>query len=177
MQSQPTQYNRTAIVLHWLVALVLFAQIPFGWYLEDIPRGTPARAWYVNLHKSIGLTLGVVIVARLVWRMYHCPPPLPDWMPALQRVGARASHTALYVCMVLMPLTGYIASNFSKWGVKYFNVIMLPPWGVDDKNIYAILNGAHRVTSYVFVTLIVLHVLAALRHALSRDGIFRRMWR
>ena len=57
---------------------------------------------------------------------------------------------ALYACMLIMPLTGYVASNFSQWGVKYFNAIQLPPWGVDDERIYAFFNGTHVVTSYVF---------------------------
>jgi cytochrome b561 len=169
------RYSRTAIALHWLIALVLFAQIPLGWYLEEIPTGTPARSWYVNLHKSIGMTLGVAIVFRAAWRWLHPAPALPEWLPRWQRVGASASHVALYACMLIMPLSGYLASNFSKWGVKYFNAIDLPPWGVDDERIYALLNGVHVATSYVLVALIVAHTVSALRHAYRRDGIFQRM--
>lgn len=169
-------YTRTAIALHWLIALVIFAQVPFGWYLEDIPRGTPARGWYVNLHKSVGVTLGVAIVFRACWRWFHPPPPMPDWMPRWERFGASATHVALYACMLIMPLTGYVASNFSKWGVKYFNAIQLPPWGVDDARIYAFFNGAHVATSYLFVALIVAHVAGAVWHASGRDGILQRMW-
>jgi cytochrome b561 len=170
------RYTRIAIALHWLIALVIFVQIPFGWYLEQIPTGTPARSWYVNLHKSVGMTLGVAIVFRAVWRSLHQPPPLPQWMPRWQRIGASATHLALYACMLIMPLTGYLASNFSKWGVKYFNTIQLPPWGVDDERIYAFFNGAHVATSYVFFALIVAHTASALRHAGRHDGIFQRMW-
>jgi cytochrome b561 len=170
------RYTRTAVALHWLIALWLVGQIVFGWYLDEIPRGTPARSWYVNLHKSTGLTVALLIVFRLFWRGLHPAPLLPSSMPAWERVGARVSHLALYACMLTMPLTGYIASNFSKWGVKYFNVVLLPPWGVDDQRIYAFFNGAHIVTSYVFVALIVLHVLAAFRHLILRDGIFQRIW-
>jgi cytochrome b561 len=170
------RYTRTAIVLHWLIAVAIIGQILLGWYVDDIPRGTPARAWYVNLHKSIGLTLGLLILVRLCWRWLYRPPPLPSWISDWGRVAANASHVLLYVCMVVMPLTGYIASNFSKWGVKYFNQIQLPPWGVDDKQIYAIFNGAHVATSYLFVALIVVHIIAALRHAAASDGIFQRMW-
>jgi cytochrome b561 len=97
-------------------------------------------------------------------------------MPAWERRAARASHFALYACMLIMPAAGYLASNFSKFGVKYFNAVLLPPWGIDDKRIYAVFNTTHVVTSYVFVTIIVIHVLAALRHLYLRNGIFRRMW-
>lgn len=170
------RYTRTAIVLHWLIAACLLGQILFGWFLDEIPRGTPARSFYVNLHKSTGLTLGVLIVFRLCWRWAHTPPVLPSVTPAWERIAARTSHVALYACMLLMPLTGYIASNFSQYGVKYFNAILLPPWGVKDESIYAFFNGTHVVTSYIFVALIAVHLLAALRHLIARDGIFQRMW-
>ena len=98
-------------------------------------------------------------------------------MPAWERIASRVSHVGLYVCMLIMPLSGYIASNFSEWGVKYFNAVLLPPWGRDDPQIYAFFNGTHVVTSYLFVALIVVHVVAALRHIALHDGIFRRMWR
>jgi cytochrome b561 len=170
------RYTRTAIALHWLIALVILVQIPFGWSLGEIPTGTPARGWYVNLHKSVGITLGLVIVLRACWRWFHRPPALPEWMPRWQRFWASASHAALYACMLLMPLTGYVASNFSKWGVKYFNRILLPPWGVDDARIYAFFNGAHVATSYIFLALILAHAASAFRHASRHDGILQRMW-
>ena len=169
-----TRYDRTAIVLHWVIAGAIFGQVLFGWYLDEIPRGTPARSVYVNLHKSTGLTIGLLILVRLFWRLTHPAPPLP--LPAWERRAARASHFALYACMLIMPAAGYLASNFSKFGVNYFNAVLFPPWGIDDRRIYAVFNTTHVVTSYVFVTLIVIHVLAALRHLYLRNGIFRRMW-
>jgi len=75
-----------------------------------------------------------------------------------------------------MPLTGYVASNFSKWGVKYFNTFLLPPWGVDDPRVYAFFNGAHVATSYLFLALILAHAASAVRHASRHDGILQRMW-
>ena len=133
------------------------------------------RGFYVNLHKSTGLTIALLIVLRLGWRLAHPPPQLPSFVPSWERVASRVSHLALYVCMLVMPASGYIASNFSKFGVKLFNVVLLPPWGVDDKRIYAVFNTTHIVTSYLFVGLIALHVVAALRHAFRRDSVFVRM--
>ena len=170
------RYDRTAIVLHWLIAGAILGQVMFGWFLEDIPRGTPARSLYVNLHKSTGLTLGLLILVRVLWRLLHKAPALPVSMPVWERAAARTSHVALYACMVIMPLAGYVASNFSKYGVKLFNAILLPPWGIDDPQIYEFFKGVHKVTSYVFVVLITVHVAAALIHLARRDGIFPRMW-
>lgn len=170
------RYSPTAMALHWVIALAVLGQIAFGWYLQTVPRLTPDRTVFVNLHKSTGLVIGILILVRLAWRLTHEPPPLPAAMPVWERRAARASHVLLYVCMLIMPLAGYTASNFSKFGVKLFNRIVLPPWGVDDRAVYAFFNGLHVATSYVFVALIAIHIAAALKHLfLSRYGVFRRM--
>ncbi len=169
------RYTLGAIILHWLTAALLFGQIAFGWFLESIPRGSPLRGFYVNLHKSTGLTLAFLILIRLSWRLTHPAPPLPTFMPPGERAITRWTHGGLYACMLIMPLSGYGASNFSKYGVKLYNAINLPPWGIQDPGIYAAFNSTHVVTSYVFVTLITLHLLGALRHAFRRDGVVGRM--
>ena len=170
------RYTGVAKALHWLLAVLIFGQIAFGWYLQSVPRKTPARTVYVNLHKSTGLALGLLVLVRLAWRLTHKAPPLPASVPAWERAAARASHVALYACMLVMPTAGYLASNFSKFGVNLFNAVLLPPWGVDDRRLYALFNTTHVVTSYVFVALITIHVVAALRHLYLRDGVFMRMW-
>jgi len=170
------RYSRTAITLHWVIALAVLGQIAFGWYLQSVPRLTPDRTVFVNFHKSTGLVIGVLILVRLAWRLTHKPPPLPASMPAWEQSAARVNHALLYVCMLVMPVAGYTASNFSKFGVKFFNAVLLPPWGLDDRAIYAFFNGLHVATSYVFVALIAVHVGAALKHLFfPRHGIFRRM--
>jgi cytochrome b561 len=176
MNTTAARYTNTAITLHWLLALALFAQIAFGWFLGDVPRGTPERTIYVNLHKSTGMLIGLLILLRVYWRLRHPAPPLPSSMPMWERVAAKWSHVLLYTCMIVMPVSGYVASNFSKYGVNFFNSIKLPPWGVDNAAIYGVFNTTHMVTSFVFVVLIAAHALAALRHLFRRDGVFRRMW-
>ena len=170
------RYTRTAMVLHWLIALAVLGQIGFGWYLQGIPRGTPDRTVFVNYHKSIGMVIAILIFVRIAWRLLHKPPPLPASLPLWERRAALANHALLYTCMLIMPLAGYTASNFSKFGVKFFNVLLLPPWGVDNRAVYAFFNGLHVATSYVFVALIALHLLAVLKHiAFPRHGVLRRM--
>ena len=168
-------YDRVALALHWLIALAIVGQIFLGWYVHDIPRGTPARGFWINIHKSVGLTLGLFILFRLGWRVWRGAPAMPSTLPAWQVGAARASHALLYACMVALPLTGYLASNFSKHGIKFFNTFLLPPWGADDKTLYAALNGTHVALTWVLLALIVLHVAAALVHLARRDGVFQRM--
>src|SRR5689334_20858717 len=106
----PARYTAVAVILHWLIAVFLFGQIAFGWFLESVPRGSPLRGFYVNLHKSTGLTLALLILVRIGWRLLNRPPPLPAFMAGWERRAANWSHVALYACMVGMPLSGYLAS-------------------------------------------------------------------
>jgi cytochrome b561 len=169
------RYTGTAILLHWVIALLVFVLIGLGWYMVDIPKNTPERAYFYNLHKSIGLTTLFVILVRVGWRLAHVPPRLPATLREWEIVAATWSHRLLYACLLIMPVSGYIASNFTKFGVKYFG-IELPPWGPQDKTLYGIFNNIHVVTSYVFVVVIALHVAGAFKHLLvDRDTVFRRM--
>ena len=171
------RYTTTAITLHWLIALLLLGQFAFGLLLDDIPRGTPARGIYVNLHKSSGILIGLLILLRIAWRLRHKPPPLPATMPAWQRHAARISHIALYLCMVLLPLSGYLASNFSRHGIKFFNLVHWQPWGPDDKTWYALFNQTHHLAALLLAVFVALHLLAVAKHMLiDRDGLLLRMW-
>jgi len=173
--AQSARYSGTAIVLHWLIGIAIVCQIAVGWYITTIARGTPLRSLVTNLHKSTGLILGVLILARLAWRLANAAPAWPLSMPSWQRRAARWNHLALYACMIIMPSSGYIASNFSRFGVKLFNSVLLPPWGPDSPAWYAVFNGVHVVTGYLLAFLVIVHILAALRHAWQRDGIMARM--
>jgi cytochrome b561 len=171
------RYASVAIALHWLIGAALLAQIVFGFLIDDIaPRGTPARGATINLHKSFGIMLGLLIAARLVWRLTHRPPAWPLSMSAWQRSAAQLSHRALYACMLVMPLSGYVASNFSKHGVKFFGFAWRP-WGPDVPAVYDFFNGLHAITAFLFCALIAVHVAAALKHLLvDRDEVFARIW-
>lgn len=171
------RYNNVAIVLHWLVAVLVFVMIGLGFYMVDIPRGTPDRSFFYNLHKSIGLTTGFIVLVRLWWRSKNPPPVLPSSLPGWQVTASRMSHALLYTCLILMPIAGFTASQFTKYGVTYFDMFKIPPMGTPNKAVYDIFQGIHETTAYVLVALVFVHVLAALFHlVIARDGIFQRMF-
>ena len=171
------RYTRTAVTLHWLIALGVIAQIALGWWMIDIPKSPPGvRAYWFNIHKSIGLTIGVLVLVRLGWRLAHRPPELPQTVPAWQRMAARTSHALLYVCMLAMPISGYLGSSFTKYPIKYFGYA-LPHWGWEDAALKTLMSQIHYGAAIAFMVLIALHTAAALKHALvARDGVFQRMW-
>ena len=173
----PARYGRVASLLHWVIGLAVIGQIAFGFLLDDIaPRGTPSRGTVINLHKSIGIVLGVLVVLRLLWRLGHQPPDWPASMARWQRGAALHGHRALYGCLLVAPLSGYLASNFSKHGVKFFG-IALRPWGPELPAVYDVLNGLHVGTVWLLAVLVAGHVAIALWHGLvRRDGTLARMW-
>ena len=177
MDTSEARYGRVAMALHWSIGALLLAQIAFGFLLDEIaPRGTPDRAGVINLHKSFGIVLGVLILARLAWRVLHRPPAWPESMSALQRRAAGIGHGLLYACMIVMPISGYVGSNFSKHGVRFFGHL-LKPWGPDLPQVYAVFNGLHIATAFILSGLIVGHILVTLKHVLvDRDSVLARMW-
>jgi cytochrome b561 len=174
---RPASYHRVAIVLHWAMAVGVCAQIMLGFWMVGIPKAPPGeRAYWFNVHKSIGITLGLLALARLLWRAANAAPALPLSVPRGQRTAARCSHAALYLCMIIMPLSGYLGSSFTKYPIKYFGYT-LPHWGWESPMLKELMSQVHNVTAMLFVALIIIHVAAALKHLLiARDGVFNRMW-
>jgi cytochrome b561 len=178
LQPQGTaRYTRTAIVLHWLIAVAVFAQVTLGVWMIGIPKSPPGvRAYWFNVHKSIGLTIGLLVLLRLLWRLAHRPPALPATISPWQRAAAKLSHWSLYACMIILPLSGYLGSSFTRYPIKYFG-FTLPHWGWDDPGLKELCSQAHFYTVCVFATLIVLHISAALKHRfVDKDGVFERMF-
>src|SRR5574338_133576 len=171
----PARYPRRAVLLHWTVALLILALLASGWYMVGIPRNTPERAFFFNLHKSRGILTASFIVTLIAWRIRHEAPALPATMPRWERMAAALNHRLFYVFMVLMTVAGYLTSSFSKYGPKLFG-IPLPHWGWEDAALRGDFATVHRVAALVFAVLIAIHIAAALKHLwLDKDGVFEWM--
>jgi cytochrome b561 len=168
------RYSSVAIILHWLIAFLVLLLLGLGWYMADLPKG-PDRSWYFALHKSLGLTVLMLMILRVAWRLSHTPPALPESLPLWRRQLAQGSHQLFYVLLFLQPLSGYVSSSFSGYKTKYFG-FPLPHWGWKQPVLNDILTNLHVATSVVLVSLIVLHLAGALQHLFNReDKLFRRM--
>jgi cytochrome b561 len=169
-----SRYTKTAVVVHWLIAAIVFGQFAFGWLMQQIPKGHGSiRADAFNLHKSIGLCLLSLMLFRLGWRLLHPAPPLPA-LPRWQACAAKANHAALYATLIVMPLAGYLGSVFSGYPVKWFGMT-LPAWGSKMPAVKDLMSEIHLVASFMLLTLVVVHVAAALMHAWRGDGVLARM--
>lgn len=181
MASKPSfgasdSYTRTAIALHWLIALLIICGFGLGWVMTDIPGFTPTKLRYFSWHKWIGVTVFGLVVLRILWRATHDAPPLPRRMPAWQRVAANMVHVALYVLMVAIPVSGYLYSSAANVPVVYLGLVPLPRLIAPDPVLKVVLKNIHITLNYTLLVLFVLHVAAALKHQfMDRDGLLSRM--
>ena len=129
-----SRYAASSRWLHWLTALLLAVVIPVGiWigFFEPADQGFKLRLY--NLHESLGVLMFVLVLLRLVNRQLNPPPPLPGDMPAWMKFVAHANHIGLYALLVLMPLTGFLATNAWGFPLQVFNVLPIPsPVGKDE---------------------------------------------
>jgi len=173
----PHGYTRTAVALHWIVAIAVLGMIGLGLWMIDLPKDAgPFRAEMYNLHKSIGMTLGLIIFARVAWRFAHPAPPLPGTMPRWQVLASHFTHYALYACIVIQPVTGFLGSLASPYPIKYFGyTLAYGPWDVPAAKEF--LSVVHLANASTLIVLVLVHIGAVLHHLLvARDGVFQRMW-
>lgn len=172
----PERYGTVAIALHWAVAVLVLGQIALGWWMLELPKSPPGlRADWFNLHKSLGLTIGLLVLLRLAWRWRHPAPALPASLPRWQARAARISHFLLYACLIAQPLVGYLGSSFTRYPVKYFG-LTLPHWGWDAPALKELCSAVHLGIACLLTVLVAVHIAAALKHLLvNRDGVFQRM--
>lgn len=170
-------YNRPAIALHWLMALLIASGFSLGFYMVDL-KFSPEKLKLYSYHKWIGVTVFTLAVARLAWRIKHPAPPLPPNMPRWQAALASAVHVLLYLLMFAIPFAGWLYSSAAGVPTVPFGVgaLQLPDLVVKDKELADVLKFVHRSMAYALAALVSLHVAATIGHQLVDDhGILSRM--
>jgi cytochrome b561 len=168
-------YTRTAVVLHWLMALLLTAGFTLGATMSDLAM-SPRKLRLFSYHKWIGVTLLGLVAIRLLWRLLHRPPAdLPG--PAWQHAAAHAVHWLLYGLMIATPLCGWMYSSASGYPVVYLKLWQLPDLVHKDPALAKTLVQVHGVLAWTLLGVVSLHVLAALKHRfIDRDATLGRIW-
>ncbi|MET0279651.1 MAG: cytochrome b [Steroidobacteraceae bacterium] len=170
----PAHYTRTAVTLHWLVAGLVLATWFMGWTMTDLAI-SPQRLKLYNYHKWLGVTVLALALLRLWWRLTHRPPPLPS-MPRWQVRAATVAHGALYLLMLVVPLTGWIYSNAAGYRVVYLGKLPLPDLVARNRELAATWVEVHSWLAIAFAALVAVHVLGALHHQfIVKDHTLRRM--
>jgi len=168
------RYSRTAIALHWILAVLITFTTAIGWRMMLIEHEPGSEQWF-DLHRSIGLVIAAFVAARVLWRLTHRPEPLPPG-PAWSARFAAITHPVLYLLMILLPITGYLGASYTKSGVRWFG-LATPRWALPDHDLAETFFTVHGVLLWTLVALVALHILGALRHLLvDKDQVFQRMW-
>jgi cytochrome b561 len=168
------QYGTTAKVFHWLIVALLLVQYPIGWLMPDLHRNMKPGA-PMTFHISFGLTILLLIVLRLVWRLIHPVAPensLPPW----QRLGSEAVHWLLYLLVLATTVTGWLFASFRGWSISFFFLLPMPMLSPENEAIGKTIDGLHQASEWALLVVIGIHVAAALAHLfIYRDRVMQRM--
>lgn len=173
--SIPIKYTRVAIILHWVVAVAIFGALTLGIYMHDLSL-SPRKLRLYSYHKWIGITVLILVIVRIIWRISHKPPLLPASMPHWQKLAAHGVHHGLYLLMLMIPLSGWLMSSALGVPVVWLGMVHLPDLVNKDKELGELLKVAHKLLNFTMLAFIVAHVGAALQHHfVQRDGLLARM--
>ena len=185
IKNSATRYGSVAMSLHWLIAAAVIANLCIGLYMGDLPRGDPSKFVLISYHKSIGLTVLLLSVLRVVWRLINPVPPLPAGIPPLMKFASHAMHFLLYFLIVAVPLAGWLMVSVGSMGhpTPVFGLFGWPSVpGLADMSrstghpYHEAFETTHVWLAWSMIVLIPLHVGAALYHDVVRhDGILARM--
>lgn len=178
-----SRYASVAIALHWTIALAIIVMLWLGWNMHDADH-RPVE-WMFQLHKSIGITILTLTIARIIWRLMNPPPPLPDGMKPLEKTASHATHIGLYVLMIAMPLTGWVMVSVSPFSIAtvlygttgWPHLPGLPDLALESReNIYPFVVTIHESLARLMAGLAILHVAGAIKHEISdEEGVLKRM--
>lgn len=175
MAEPRNRYSTVSLVLHWLIAVMVVSQVLLI-AAHDATEGQLSRD-FVNVHKSVGLSILLLTLGRLGWRVANPAIPLPTAMPRWQKLLARATHVLFYVMLIAMPLVGWAASSAAGREILWFGLFQWPllPIGGGRETARDLMD-VHGMGAKVIYVLILLHVAGALKHQFyNRDNVLHRM--
>lgn len=168
-------YTRTAVFLHWLVALGLAGALGVGLYMVGLPL-SPFKLQIYSWHKWAGVTIFLFVFVRLIWRIWHGAPELPPHMAGWQRAAADHAHRALYLLMLAIPLSGWLMSSAKGFPTVYFGILQLPDLLAKNRELGNTLALVHEALNFALMALVLAHAAAAIKHhVVDRDEVLARM--
>lgn len=172
-------YSGTARALHWLMLVLIAAQIPVGFYM--VYRGKTLNLWdgltnnLYSGHKLLGIALLGLVVLRLLYRLTHGAPADEPTLEAWQKGASHATHWALYLLLLAVPVLGWLGVSYFP-ALDIFGLFKLPALVAPDDAMAAKVLAYHAIGAIVLAGLIAMHVGAALYHYLiRRDNVLARM--
>lgn len=172
-----TAYEPLLRWIHWITAILFIVAMLIGFYCGLQPPGTSPRRELLEVHKSLGMTLLMLSVLRVVVRLATTVPPETSLLAPLVRLAARLNHWALYGLLFAMPVTGYMFSSAGGYSLRYFGSFSWPRLFAGDKAVAHAGEVAHGLLAYLVYAAVALHIGATLWHVLvKKDATLARMW-
>jgi cytochrome b561 len=169
------RYDITARFFHWCMAVLIVAAAGLALIIDEFPNG-PVKLQVVQLHQAIGLSIILLVIARLAWRIGHKPPPLPADTPPLLLLASRLGHLGLYALMLATPILGMMLAFYRRDGVIDLWVMRIPSPFTPDRATARSIREVHELAAYMLLALAGGHALIALwHHFIRRDGLISRM--
>ncbi len=176
VKNSETEYGAVAKVLHWLVALLVIGLFAVGVWMVELGYYDD---WYHDApyyHKSVGITLAVLLVFRIVWRWKKGVPKALDTQSQLEKRLGKVTHFILYVMMIALVLSGYFISTADGRGIEVFGIFSVPSSGELIANQEDIAGQFHKWLAYLLIALVAVHLIAALKHHLvDKDETLKRI--
>jgi cytochrome b561 len=170
-----TRYNAVAQGFHWVIAALIVTQFTLAWLADDLPLGVHKLALLAR-HKSFGMTVLMLAVLRLLWRLFNRPPELPAGMSKIEIILAKGTHALFYILLFAMPLTGWLMSSAKNYSVSWFGRFTWPNLIGPNERAYDALKTIHQSLSWLLFAVAILHILAALKHHFwNKDDVLTRM--
>jgi cytochrome b561 len=175
LRNTATAYGSVARLLHWTIVALIIAQFVLASSAEDLPNGLE-KLKLLATHKSIGMTVLMLALIRLGWRLANVVPPPPPTMPRWQVLAARTSHFLLYVLIIAQPVTGWIMSSARNFPVSYFGLFQWPDLVAPSDELHERFEEIHHFLAEALLVVAIVHAAAALyHHFVARDDVLLRM--
>jgi cytochrome b561 len=178
---QHSGYSRSAVIVHWLLAVSIFFLFVSSWWMLALPLPSQEltfRQFPFQLHKNVGVTIVVLLLLLLYVRFKHRPPAeSPEVMRPWMQKMAVVDHVILYVLIFACCFSGYMSSSYSGWPTTLWWLVDLPHWGGENEALNMFWSDVHLWTCWALLAVIAVHIAGALYHAFRNDGVARRMLR
>ena len=175
-KNESNRYGKVSRMLHWTIAILFISLIPMGIFASMIPEDTEYRNAYYVVHKTIGVTVFLLVIVRLIWNRLSLRPSLDSALTSREEKLAHRAHNTLYFMMLAIPITGFMMTSYHGYETYFFFWEMQPLW--EQSEIYQVWGGFHKyLLPYLLYIVLGAHILGALKHQFidKHANAFKRM--
>ena len=174
--SSTFHYDRIQRAFHWSMAAIIFTAIALGIWALYLDRNSPIKGSLLFVHKSLGLTVLLLVIARVAYRLIVGKPPYKQPLHRFNQVGSTTAHLLLYGLMILMPVTGYVFTGAGGHPLPFYGLFEWPSVVPKDKALSQLAGTFHYWGAWAICSVLIVHILAVVWHSLAkRDEVFGRM--